>query len=71
MANEFYKIYSRAELDLEDKGIDNNLKWHPVRVDWWDVPGRDEKWHQQQLETMGRRHTKVSARIWQQFLRIC
>ncbi len=24
----------------------------PIEVNWWDVPGRDEKWHQDQLKQM-------------------
>ena len=53
MGNEFYRIYTRAELDLDDSITDKALKWTPVRIDWWDVPGRDEKWKQQQIETFG------------------
>jgi hypothetical protein len=52
MGNEFYKIYTRATLALdgEDK-VDDRFRWTPVKVDWWDVPGRDENWKKQQLET--------------------
>lgn len=53
MGNEFYKIYTRAELDIEDASTDKSLRWTPVRIDWWDVPGRDKKWKEQQLETFG------------------
>lgn len=50
MGNEFYRTWNRAQLKLND-GIDKNLKWHTVKIDWWEVPGRDEKWKKQQLET--------------------
>lgn len=53
MGNTFYKIYSKASLDLDATTTDPRRKWHHVRVDWWDVPGRDEHWKEQQLETMG------------------
>lgn len=53
MGNTFYKIYSKASLDLDAATNDPRRKWHHVRVDWWDVPGRDEHWREQQLETMG------------------
>lgn len=63
MGNEFYKIYSKASLDLDDKHVDKNLRWTPVRVDWWDVPGRDEKWKEHQIETFGGN----TARFLQEF----
>lgn len=50
MGNEFYRTWNRAQLNLND-GIDPNLKWQSVKIDWWEVPGRDEKWQKQQLET--------------------
>lgn len=49
MNNEYYRIWNRAQLDL-DSGKDG-LKWTPVKIDWFDVPGRDEKWKQEQLIT--------------------
>ena len=51
MGNEFYRIYTRASLDIDNNVADENLKWKPIKIDWWDVPGRDEKWKQQQIET--------------------
>lgn len=50
MGNEFYRTWNRAQLNLND-GLDPNLKWQSVKIDWWEVPGRDEKWQKQQLET--------------------
>ena len=43
--NKFYDIYSAAE-----KGTN---EYTPFRVDWWDVPGRDEKWMRQEVANLG------------------
>lgn len=43
--NMFYDIYSKAE-----KGGD---AWKAERIDWWDVPGRDEKWMKDTIQTIG------------------
>lgn len=43
--NLFYDIYSNA---LEGK---NGYK--PIRVDWWQVPGKDEKWKQREIANLG------------------
>lgn len=50
MGNEFYRTWNRAQLKLNDE-TDKNLRWQTVKIDWWEVPGRDEKWRKQQLET--------------------
>ena len=43
--NKFYDIYTAA-----DKGLS---EYTPFRVDWWDVPGRDDKWAQQEVANLG------------------
>ena len=43
--NKFYDIYSAA-----DKGVN---EYTPFRIDWWDVPGRDEAWMQQEVANLG------------------
>ena len=43
--NLFYELYSGA---LEGKN-----SYHPIRVDWWQVPGRDEKWKAQEIANLG------------------
>ena len=43
--NLFYKLYNGATED--DNG------WTPERIDWWEVPGRDEKWQRDTVKTMG------------------
>jgi hypothetical protein len=43
--NKFYEIYSGAE--KEQNG------WKAERIDWWDVPGRGEKWRKQMVAALG------------------
>lgn len=43
--NKFFEIWSGA---LEKKN-----SFNPIRVDWWEVPGRDEKWKQTEIENLG------------------
>ena len=42
--NHFYDLWTRAQ--------NGESTMYPVEVNWWDVPGRDEKWHQDMLKTM-------------------
>ena len=50
MGNEFYRTWNRAQLNLNEE-VNPNLKWQCIKIDWWEVPGRDENWKKQQLET--------------------
>lgn len=43
--NKFYDIYNAAE-----KGEN---EYSPFRVDWWDVPGRDQAWYERELGNLG------------------
>jgi len=43
--NKFYDIYTAA-----DKGLSEYI---PFRVDWWDVPGRDDAWMRQEVANLG------------------
>ena len=43
--NKFYEIYSGAEKETNG--------WHAERIDWWDVPGRGEKWRKQMVAALG------------------
>ena len=46
IGNRFYEIYSGAE--------SGQLKeWKSERIDWWDIPGRDEAWKNTQIELLG------------------
>jgi len=44
--NQFYKVYSTAERN-EDKD------WKAERIDWWEVPGRDESWKRKTIASLG------------------
>lgn len=43
--NLFYQLYTDA---LEGKN-----EYNPMRVDWWQVPDRDEKWKQMEIANLG------------------
>jgi hypothetical protein len=43
--NMFHTLYEGA--------VKGENGWHPERVDWWEVPGRDEKWKKQTIMTIG------------------
>lgn len=42
----FYDIW-------QDATISNNSTWNALKIDWWDVPGRDEAWKQEQIRGFG------------------
>jgi hypothetical protein len=49
--NLFHELYEGAmEEDLE-----KHNGWKAERVDWWEVPGRDEKWKNKTIREMGSR----------------
>lgn len=43
--NKFYDIYTNAVLGLSE--------FRAFRVDWWDVPGRDEEWKRKEIANLG------------------
>jgi hypothetical protein len=43
--NHFYKFWCDAE--------EKKNKFHQYRVDWWQVPGRDEKWRTETIANIG------------------
>lgn len=43
--NLFYSLYSKAL-----KGANN---WKASRVDWWEIPGRDDKWKEDTIKSLG------------------
>jgi len=45
--NLFYQLYTDGE-----QGINN---WKTERVDWWEVPGRDDKWKENTIKSLGNR----------------
>ena len=43
--NKFWEIYKGA--------IDGENEFNPIRVEWWQVPGRDEEWKRKEIATLG------------------
>ncbi len=43
--NKFYEIYQGA--------LSGDNSFNPVRVDWWQVPGRDEEWKREEIANLG------------------
>ena len=43
--NKFFDIYQG--------GVDGTNSYHSIRVDWWQVPGRDEKWKEKTIADCG------------------
>lgn len=43
--NKFYEIYQAA--------VEGRNEFHPIRVDWWQVPGRDEAWKAKEIANLG------------------
>ena len=43
--NKFFDLYQGA--------IDGKNSYHPIRIDWWQVPGRDEKWKEKMIFDCG------------------
>jgi hypothetical protein len=43
--NKFYDLYKQAQ--------EANSEWHLERVDWWEVPGRDEAWKLDAIDAIG------------------
>jgi hypothetical protein len=43
--NLFYKLYNGA--------LKKENRFHCERIDWWEVPGRDEQWKQEQIKDLG------------------
>ncbi len=43
--NKFYELYTLAER--------GESGWHAERVDWWEVPGRSERWRKRMVDDLG------------------
>jgi len=48
--NKFWEIYSNA---LKEPGQDGKNEYSAFRVDWWQVPGRDENWKKREIANLG------------------
>jgi hypothetical protein len=43
--NKFYELYQGA--------VEGTNTFYPLRVDWWQIPGRDERWRQNEIANLG------------------
>lgn len=43
--NKFWEIYKGA--------IDGENEFNPIRVEWWQIPGRDEEWRKKEIAALG------------------
>jgi hypothetical protein len=43
--NLFYDLYQGA--------LEGNNDWHAEKVDWWEVPGRDDEWKEKTIRSLG------------------
>ena len=48
--NKFWEIYTNA---LKKPGEEGKNEYSALRVDWWEVPGRDERWKAQEIANLG------------------
>ena len=48
--NKFWEIYANA---MKAPGEDGKNEYTPLRVDWWQVPGRDEAWKRREIANLG------------------
>lgn len=48
--NLYYSLWQQANQKTAEK---NREGWKPFRIDWWDVPGRDQKWKEQTIASIG------------------
>lgn len=56
VGNFFHMKYSEAVQEIGGIKIgEESYKFHPVKLDWRCVPGRDEKWYKNMLASMGPR----------------
>lgn len=43
--NKFWELYKGA--------IDGENEFNPIRVEWWQIPGRDEEWKKKEIAALG------------------
>lgn len=48
--NKFWEIYTNA---LKQVGEEGKNEYTALRVDWWEVPGRDEEWKRREIANLG------------------
>lgn len=50
--NKFYEIWKGATEQIDKNGLGRN-KFKGVKIDWWEVPGRDEDWKEVEVQRLG------------------
>jgi hypothetical protein len=63
--NLYYETYQQALDQVQD---DVGEKWTPFRFDWWEVPGRDDRWKEQQLNSFHGDQKKFDQEFGNEFL---
>jgi hypothetical protein len=43
--NKYYNMWQDA--------LDGRNNFHPIRIDYWDIPGHDKKWKEEQIKLLG------------------
>lgn len=61
VGNLFYETYENARLGIDKEG------WKPFRMDWWDVPDRDEKWKEKQIASFNNDLTRFQQEFGNAF----
>lgn len=50
VGNLYHTLWEKSQTgEIDDEG----QGWYGIRIDWWDVPGRDEDWKRQQVDALG------------------
>ena len=62
IGNLFYDTYMAGLLNPKESG------WLAFRIDWWEVPGRDEAWKHQQIQAFNGQIEKFSQEFENSFL---
>lgn len=60
--NWYYETYHKALYNLGEDG------WKSFRIDWWDVPGRDERWKQKKIAEFNNDLRKFAQEYGNSFL---
>lgn len=62
IGNVFYDTYMAGLLNHEESG------WTAFRIDWWEVPGRDEEWKKQQIQAFNGDLQKFASEFGNSFI---
>lgn len=63
--NHFYRFWKDAHLPKDDKNYNG---FSAIEVNWWQVPGRDEKWKEEEIKGLGGDLDKFAQEHENQFL---